>query len=89
LLTARWSSLSSWAGGSKMTISRSSCRASRRRPPWSSRSGGEASHPAAGRRVHCWLFNRLERLALSLCSVDPSVFLQRCPRLRKLVMDCY
>ncbi|CAL5097694.1 unnamed protein product [Urochloa decumbens] len=34
-------------------------------------------------------FARLERLALSLCCVDPSVFLHRCPRLRNLVMDCY
>jgi hypothetical protein len=34
-------------------------------------------------------FTRLERLALSLCCVDPSVFLHRFPRLRKLVMDCY
>ncbi|RLM97991.1 hypothetical protein C2845_PM06G10990 [Panicum miliaceum] len=34
-------------------------------------------------------FTRLERLALSLCCVDPSAFLHRFPRLRKLVMDCY
>ncbi|RLN30640.1 hypothetical protein C2845_PM05G08470 [Panicum miliaceum] len=34
-------------------------------------------------------FTRLERLALSICCVDPSVFLHRFPRPRKLVMDCY
>nr|TKW24998.1 hypothetical protein SEVIR_3G087400v2 [Setaria viridis] len=34
-------------------------------------------------------FTRLERLSISLCVVDPSVFLDRCPCLRKLVMDGY
>jgi hypothetical protein len=34
-------------------------------------------------------FARLERLALSLCCVDPGEFLPRCPRLRVLRMDCF
>ena len=34
-------------------------------------------------------FARLERLALSLCCVDPAEFLPRCPRLRVLHMDCF
>ncbi|RLN00217.1 hypothetical protein C2845_PM06G10980 [Panicum miliaceum] len=34
-------------------------------------------------------FARLERLALSLCCVDPAEFLPRCPRLRVLEMDCF
>ena len=32
---------------------------------------------------------RLERLALSLCRVDPAEFLPRCPRLHVLHMDCF
>jgi len=34
-------------------------------------------------------FSSLERLTLPLCCVDPSVFLHKCPRLRKLDMGCY
>ena len=34
-------------------------------------------------------FARLERLALSLCCVDPGEFLPRCPRLRVLRLDSF